>query len=224
MSILLEAKGLSFAYEKDDYLLKDVNLTLKSGEIIGIMGASGSGKTTLTYCLSGIIPHLYMGNISGTVELEGQVISQMRVPQISEKLGILFQNSQTQLFSTSLEDDIVFGPENLCWGWNEMDISLKDSLAVTKMEKFRLQNPKKLSGGESQLAALSAVLAVNPQVLIFDESMAWLDDAGIKVMLDCIKELSKKGKGIIIIDHDENRLNIATHKLKLEGGKLNEIG
>ncbi|MCL2677853.1 MAG: energy-coupling factor ABC transporter ATP-binding protein, partial [Clostridiales bacterium] len=179
MTALLAAEKLSFAYQDEFWLFKDVDFCLRAGEIVGLMGPSGCGKSTLGYCLSGVIPHIYQGNMRGKVFLEGKDISALKLAEIAQKLGLVFQDPDTQLFSATLEDDVVFGPENLCRSRPEMEASLRRSLAATNMTAHRLRNPKTLSGGQAQLAALSAVLALDPRILIFDEAMSHLDQKGV---------------------------------------------
>ena len=222
MRSLLETENLSFAYREGEWILKDVNLSLARGEIIGVMGLSGSGKSTLCYCLGGIIPHVYPGILSGQVFLEGTAVRDLKLFQIAQKLGILFQNAETQLFSSTLEEDVVFGPENLCWSWQEMDNSLQASLAVTGMTEFRFRHPKTLSGGQGQLAALSATLALNPMTLLFDEAMSQLDPKGVSAVQDCALGLSKQGRGLILVEHDPEHLRIANRLFVLEAGSLKE--
>ena len=219
---LLEAENLSFAYPGGDWIFKEVNLTLARGEILGIMGLSGSGKSTLCHCLSGIIPHVYPGHISGRVLLEGNPISGMKLAQIAQKLGILFQNAETQLFSSTLEEDVVFGPENLCWSWPELDQAITQSLNSTGMTAYRMRQPKTLSGGQGQLAALSAVLALNPQALLFDEAMSQLDPSGVAAVQDCALSLSRQGRGVLLVEHDPAHLKIANRLFVLEAGGLKE--
>ncbi|MCL1982203.1 MAG: energy-coupling factor ABC transporter ATP-binding protein [Clostridiales bacterium] len=220
MRVLLEARGLSFAYSGESYVFRDVGFILREGEIIGIMGESGSGKTTLLNCLSGIIPHVYGGKIEGKALLLGKEISKMRLPEIATKLGVLFQNPDTQLFSGTVEDDVVFGPENLCLPWQELDSSLKKALAAAGISEKRLSSPKSLSGGEAQLAALAASLSLDPAVLLFDEAMSHLDKFGVDVLQNCAVNLKKEGKGLVIVEHDAERLKIADRILRLEEGQL----
>ena len=220
MRVLLEAKGLSFAYDGQRQVLKNVNFTVREGEIVGIMGESGSGKTTLLYCLSGIIPHVYGGRLEGQVYLAGRDVSKMRLPEIAEDLGMLFQNPDTQLFSGTVEDDVAFGPENLLMPWLEIDRSLNRALAVAGMCEKRLANPKTLSGGEAQLAALAATLALDPAVLLFDEATSRLDKQGASALLAVSANLKKEGKAIVFACHDKDHLKIADRVLLLEDGQL----
>jgi len=220
MSALLEARNLSFAYSGQAELLKNIDFVLKKGEIVGITGESGSGKTTLLYCLAGIIPHIYGGELRGKVLLMGENISELKLPDIAVKLGVLFQNPDTQLFSAAVEDDIVFGPENVCRPWQDIDDNLKRSLEVTGMEEKRLENPKTLSGGEAQLSALASTLALDPEILLFDEVMSCLDKNGVKAVQACALGLKRTGKAIVMVGHEEEHLKIADRILYIDGGFL----
>lgn len=220
---LLEAEKLCFAYQDNHWILKDINFSLLAGEIVGIMGPSGSGKSTLCHCLCGVIPHIYPGRRQGRVLIGGADVNTMKLADIAQKIGVLFQDPDTQLFSSTLEEDVVFGPENLCWSWREMDNSLNDSLAATFMSEYRYRNPKTLSGGQGQLAALSAVLALNPPALIFDEAMSRLDEKGVGAVQDCAVNLKKQGCGVIMVEHDPEHLKIADRLFWLAEGFLQQI-
>jgi energy-coupling factor transporter ATP-binding protein EcfA2 len=216
MSVILEAKGLSFAYKGQKRLFSGVDFSLERGEIVGITGASGSGKTTLLYCFSGIIPHIYSGDMQGNVYLDGKDLSRMKLPEIAVRIGVLFQNPETQLFSEALVDDVVFGPENLCMTWQDMDDRLKNALDLTGMSEKKQRKPKSLSGGEAQLAALASVLALDPDILIFDEAASQLDERGAGFVYSCALKLKSEGKSVIIVEHDRKRLDIADRILLLE--------
>jgi len=220
MSLILEAKGLAFAYGGQNRLFTGIDFSLKRGEIVGITGDSGSGKTTLLYCLSGIIPHIYSGNLQGNVYLDGKDLSVMKLPEIAVRLGVLFQDPETQLFSEALVDDVAFGPENLNMPWQDIDDRVNYALGLTGMGEKGQRKPKSLSGGEARLAALSAALSLRPDVLLFDEAASGLSARGIEAVLACALKLRSEGRSLIMVEHDKELLKIADRVLLLEEGKL----
>jgi len=220
MSVLLEASCLSFAYPGQGEVLSEMDFTLAKGEIVGIMGDSGCGKTTFLNCLAGIIPHIYTGDLKGKVLIKGEDVSGVGLSDIARKLGVVFQNPVTQLFSGVVEEDVVFGPENLCLDWQEINDRLESSLSMAGIGEKRFLPPKSLSGGEAQRAALGAVLALCPEILLFDEAMSCLDKAGVESFLACALELKARGRGIVMVEHDACNLRICDRVLCIEGGKL----
>lgn len=222
MNILLEAKGIEFNYSSGEKLLNHIDITLHEGEIIGLMGESGCGKTTLLYILAGIIPKVYLGQMKGNVKLLGTDMEDLRLEKIAEVLGIIFQDPDTQMFSSMIEEDIAFGPENLCLPWDEIDYRIDCALESTSLEKYRFTSSQNLSGGQNQLAALGSVLSLNPKVLLFDESMSHLDEENCRLLKMHLEKLAKQGKGIIMVEHDEENLSIAHKMIRLEDGQLYE--
>ena len=223
MTCPVEIKNLCFRYDRDGAnILNGISLKAEKGEIIAVMGPSGSGKSTLCYCIMGIIPHIYGGEFKGEVLMFGKPVLNMRVPEIAIKAGIIFQDPDTQLFSPTVEDDIVFGPENLCLERREITRRINKSLEMVSMEKFRYSNPGHLSGGEKQLIAISSVLSLYPEVIIFDEAMSQLDKESKYRVKSIIKELKNNGKTIIVVEHEIRNLDIADRLFILEDGVLSE--
>ncbi|MDY0236277.1 MAG: ABC transporter ATP-binding protein [Gudongella sp.] len=206
----IEVRNLSFKYkEGEPYILKNVNFSVKPGEILGISGKSGIGKSTLCKCICGIIPKLQKGTMTGEVFLFNENILDKQISEIVTKIGIVFQNPVTQLFSPTIEDELVFGPENLCISREEIDNRLQHTLKILDIEKFRYKNPNKLSGGEQQLIAIGAVLMMEPEIYIFDEILSFVDKEAKKRIINIIRELKKEKKTIIMVDHDIENMDIA---------------
>ncbi|MBT9150993.1 MAG: Energy-coupling factor transporter ATP-binding protein EcfA1 [candidate division WS2 bacterium] len=214
-------KDLSFKYEKNSKdILNKVNLSVHKGEILAIVGLSGIGKSTLCYCMSGIIPHVYKGMMEGEILIKGKPTLELTLPQIATHLGIVFQNPDTQLFSPTVEDEIAFGPENLCLERDEIGRRIDEMLSKVGMEKYRLSSPNNLSGGQKQLIALASVLSLNPEILIFDESMSQIDADGRIIVKEMMKKLKGEGKTIIMIEHEFENLDIADRVMLLKDGDL----
>jgi len=221
VTLPIVVKDLSFQYENDAiYILRHLNLSVAKGEIVAIVGLSGIGKSTLCYCLSGIIPHVYGGMMEGEVLLNGKSTRDLTLPEIATNLGIVFQNPDHQLFSFTVEDEIAFGPENLCVPRDEIARRIDEVLEKVGMKEFRYANPQQLSGGQRQLIALAAVLSLQPEILIFDEAMSQIDADGREKIKEMMLNLRADGKTIVIIEHDWENLQIADRVLVLKGGKL----
>ena len=221
MTLPIMVNDLSFRYQgSKKEILTGINITVNQGEILAIVGLSGSGKSTLCYCISGIIPHIYQGELSGEVLLKGSSTRSLSLPRIATQLGIVFQNPETQLFFPIVEDEVAFGPENLCLAREEIGQRLAQVLELTGMERQRYSNPQHLSGGQKQLIALSSVLSLRPDILVFDEVMAQLDPAGKELIKNMILNLKEQGKTVVMIDHDCDNLVIADKVKILKQGRL----
>ncbi|MFO7928201.1 MAG: ABC transporter ATP-binding protein [Candidatus Humimicrobiaceae bacterium] len=224
MTIPIEIKDLHFRYPKSGkYILNGIRLEVKRGRILAITGLSGSGKTTLCYCICGIIPHIYGGEVRGEVLLFGKPVKGMDLPVIATKVGIVFQEPDTQLFSPTVEDEVAFGPENLCLDRKEIGKRIKSCLELVGMKKKRYEHPEHLSGGEKQLVAIASVLALDPEILILDEAMSEIDYRGRTRIKETILRLRDWGKGIVVVEHDRENLDIADSTVELKGGGIFEL-
>ncbi|AOY76272.1 energy-coupling factor ABC transporter ATP-binding protein [Clostridium formicaceticum] len=217
----IEVKDLYYQYAgKEENILRGINLQIKKGEVVGIVGLSGNGKSTLCYCMCGIIPHVFKGKLKGEVLLFGKPVKDMDLASVATKVGIVFQDPDTQLFSPTIEDEVAFGPENLCLNREEIGERISEAIDVVGMEKYRYSNPHCLSGGQKQLIALASILSLKPEMLIFDEVMAQIDTEGRKLIKEKIVALKNAGKTILMIEHDFSNLDIADRTLVLKSGKL----
>lgn len=218
----LEIKDLYFSYGQRP-ILKGVDLGIDKGEIITVIGLSGCGKSTLCYCICGIIPHVIEGELSGEVLLHGEEAKDRRLPELSLKVGIVFQNPETQLFSPTVEDEIAFGPENLCLSRQEISKRIDDSLSIVGMQDHRARHPHKLSGGEKQLIAIASVIAMQPDILIFDESLSQIDKQGSIRIKKVIRDLRDMGKSIMMVEHDLKNLDMADNVYLLDSGRVEPV-
>ncbi|MDI9476767.1 MAG: energy-coupling factor ABC transporter ATP-binding protein [Natronincolaceae bacterium] len=220
----IEVNDLYYKYEGNlREILNGVNLKVVEGEAVAIVGLSGCGKSTLLYNICGIIPHIYKGEARGQVKIWGKNILDMKLPEIATKVGIVFQDPDTQLFSPTVENEIAFGPENLCVAREEIGLRIERVLKIVNMEKYRLENPNSLSGGQKQLIAIASVLAMETEILLFDEILSQIDHEGKIKIREVIKELKGEGKTIVLIEHDLDNLQIADRVLQLKDGKLEEF-
>jgi energy-coupling factor transport system ATP-binding protein len=203
-------------------VLDGVNLALKKGEVLALAGLSGCGKSTLCYCICGIFPKLVKGRIKGYIRIFSEDINDMTTAERAKMLGIVFQEPDNQLFSPTIEDEVAFGPENLCIPREETEERITEALASVGMSRYRYDNPANLSGGQKQLIALASVLSMRPEILIFDEAMSQLDTKGRTLIKEQIIRLKNEGKSVLMVEHDFENMSVADRILVLRGGKIHE--
>ncbi len=220
--IALEAKNIHFTYEKKE-ILTNANIRISEGECVAVTGPSGSGKSTLCYILSGIIPRSIDGMLKGSVKLFGDEIKTLSLAETVKRVGIVFQNPDAQLFSPTVEDEIAFGPENLCVPRQEIESRIVKALGIVDMLEYRHFNPLHLSGGQKQLIAIAASLALEPKALIFDEALSQLDNNSTKLVKSVINKLKGRGIAILMVEHNRENLDIADRIYRLSNGILEEV-
>lgn len=222
--IFLEGKDLYFRYnEKDPPVIDGVNITLEKGKVIGIVGLSGSGKTTLIQILNGLIPKRIQGSFDGSVILKGKDFNGIELQNISREIGTVYQDPDTQIIFSRVEDELAFGPENLCIEKEEILKKIEEALKLLNIEHLRYRNPNKLSGGEKQLVVIASILTLDVDILILDESMSQIDERGKKLIKKGIESMKSAGKAIIMVEHDIENLSIADEIFLLKDGKLKKF-
>ena len=186
--------------------LHDVNIKIEQGEMIGLIGHTGSGKSTLIQHLNGLLKPT-----SGAVFYDGKDIndSDFSKKKLRSKVGLVFQYPEYQLFASTVEADVAFGPQNMKLSKEEIDERTREAIASVGLDFDEVsgKSPFELSGGEKRRVALAGVLAMRPSVLVLDEPTAGLDPRGKKEILDLVVELRKNhGKTIVMISHDMNEV------------------
>lgn len=216
---LIEFENVSFRYSgASRIILDEINLSIEEGEFVAIFG---EGKSTLLMCICGAIPHLLPGKFSGSVRVDGLDTKQAKIAEISRKVGTVLQDPENQLFNLTVEGDVVFGMENLQVPREEMDARLSESLRTVRMADFRYRMSHELSGGQKQRAAIAAVLAMQPSILLMDEPTRELDPLGTEEVFEVLGRLKKQGKTIVIIENDPEHLApLADKMVLLRDGKL----
>ncbi len=212
---LLELKDVSFKYvnrNKDDSLdsskaqdstfaLKDVSLSIESGEFVGIIGPSGSGKTTLASLFSGAIPHHYSGELSGSVKIAGQDTKNLALTNIACLIGSVIQDIDAQMVAANVEDEILFGLENFGVAHNEIPNRIDEALQIVGISDLRNRDLDTLSGGQKQKVAIAAILALKPKVMVLDEPTCALDPVSSKMIFSILKDLNKNfGITVVVIE------------------------
>ena len=201
MSKVLELKNLSYVYGTgtpfEKTAVNNLSLSIEKGEFIGIMGHTGSGKSTLVQMLNGL-----MKPTSGQVLLDGEDIwaNPKDIRKIRFKVGMVFQYPEYQLFEETVAKDIAFGPTNMGKSGAELEKAVNDAARFTGLKDELLEkSPFDLSGGEMRRAAISGVIAMNPEVLVLDEPTAGLDPMGRDVLLSQIVQYHKERKNTVIL-------------------------
>jgi energy-coupling factor transport system ATP-binding protein len=215
----IEVRNLSVSYG-GRVIMRNFSLAVEPGEAVLIRGPSGCGKSTLLNAVCGLIPGSISAEISGEVLLSGKNVRELSVIERAKEIGIVFQNPETQLFCDTVEDEIAFGLENLCYPKNEIADRIDEMLTLTNMEKYRFASPKELSGGQKQLVVLAAVLALNPKVLLLDEALSQLDDNGKQSLTERLLILRNEGHTLLMVDHDDDLRHIASRILNWEEEQL----
>jgi len=199
---MIEFKNFSFKYKKSNKnALSEVNLSISKGDFVGVIGNSGAGKSTFTYAISGVIPHHFEGDFYGEVNVKGLDTVDSSPSQLSLNVGSVFQDIDGQMVSSVVEDEILFGLENFGVPHNEIEQRVTDILKMVGIEDLRYRNISTLSGGQKQKVAISAVVALMPEILVLDEPTAELDPQSSLQIFNMLRMLNEKmGITIIVVE------------------------
>jgi energy-coupling factor transporter ATP-binding protein EcfA2 len=199
---MISVEDLSFQYSTGkSRVLRNINLVVPQGAYVALVGPSGSGKSTLCFTMNGIIPHSIAGILSGSVVVDSLNTREHHVYELAEKVGIVLQNPESQLFAMSVEEELAFGPENLGLPREEISARIEDALSIIGIAD-RERFPFSLSGGEKQKLAIASILTMNPSHLVLDEPTSQLDPRGRKSVYDVLNGLHSHGMSIILIEHN----------------------
>lgn len=201
---MIELKNVSFKYElQEEKTIKNLDLYVKQGEFVGIIGKNGSGKTTLCNIIRGIIPDFVQGEIKGDIIIDNKNINDIERGEMAELVGFVFQNPFSQIsgIKKTVFEEIAYGLENLGVPREEIRQRVTDVIKLLKIEDLQDKNPNELSGGQSQRVAIASIIVMNPKVLIFDEPTSQLDPLGTEEIFDILKLLKSQNKTIILVEH-----------------------
>lgn len=211
----IEIKNLSFSYRKDTPVLKNINLKINKGEWISVLGHNGSGKSTLARLIMGLLK----AN-SGDIIVDGITLDEETVYKVREKIGIVFQNPDNQFVGVTVEDDIAFGMENLQFEREDMLSKITEYATKVNMLEYLKKAPHTLSGGQKQRVAIAGILAMNTDIIIFDEATSMLDPKGRDSIMEYIKELNSDGVTVITITHDMKEAVLSDKIVVLKDGEI----
>lgn len=216
----VSVRDLTFSYDGETDVLKGISFDIPQGSYTAVIGHNGSGKSTLAKFLIGLLAAK-----SGTIRILGQELNEETVYDIRNRTGIVFQNPDNQFIGSTVADDIAFGLENRCIPQNEMQGLIETAAAQVGMTKFLESEPTKLSGGQKQRVAIAGILAVAPDIIIFDESTSMLDPRGKKAINEEIRRLhEERDITILSITHDMEEVAQSDNVLVLRDGTIAMTG
>ncbi|MBQ2612384.1 MAG: ATP-binding cassette domain-containing protein [Methanobrevibacter sp.] len=206
----LSVKNLSYTYPDGTRALKNVNMEIFKGEKVAIMGPNGAGKSTLFSHFNGLTEPT-----SGYLELDGKKMEydKKTLLEIRQKVGIVFQDPNDQLFAPTVKEDVAFGPMNLGLDYEEVEKRVNEALELVGMKKFKDKTPHHLSGGQQKRVAIAGIIAMRPEIMILDEPTAGLDPQGVNQVLTILNNLNKDGMSIVISSHDIEMVNGFAEKI-----------
>ncbi|MFX0081332.1 MAG: energy-coupling factor ABC transporter ATP-binding protein [Candidatus Hodarchaeota archaeon] len=213
---LIIIENVEYTYPNGTIALKDINLNVYKGELLGIMGKNGAGKTTLIRTLNGLIRPT-----SGNIYINNKNIGSKSIAELSKKVGLIFQNPSHQLFANTVEDEIEFSLKNLNMNKEELELKTNEILKNFNLDKYRDRSPLNLSGGESKKLAIASIICRGPEILVFDEPTLGQDAREIESFIRLINNEKKQGKTIIIITHNiEFAYEFIPRTILMEGGEI----
>ncbi|MFM6895949.1 MAG: ABC transporter ATP-binding protein, partial [Microcystis panniformis] len=227
MEIIAQLEKVSYIYpESSNLVLKNISLAIHRGEFLGIIGPTGAGKTTLCLTLNGIVPQFYGGRFFGYATVAGLDTLTHPVSTLARYVGAVFEDPETQLLATSIENEIAFTLENLRLPREEIKARIPKVLAAVRLEGMEKKSPGELSGGQKQRLAIAAALAVQPALLILDEPTSQLDPVGSQEVFATIKELNRHlGVTIVMVSHAaEEMAEYADRLVLLRDGAIEAMG
>lgn len=220
---MIEINDFSFQYEgTDEPVLQNINITIEDGDFLGIIGPSGAGKSTLTYAINGIIPHYYKGDFYGSVLIDGKDTIETSLTDLSKLIGSICQDIDSQMVSSVVEDEILYGLENFGVSKEEIEERIVSALDEVGISSLRNRNISSLSGGQKQKVAIAAIIALKPKILLLDEPTGELDPQSSRQVFLLLKKLSEKyGITVVIVEQKIMLLcEFAKHISVIDGGKV----
>jgi len=201
---IINFENVFFTYPKKP-ALEGINLSVMEGEFLAVMGENGAGKTTLCKLINGIVPHFSGGQMRGTVTVDGINTRETSVSRLAYKVGIVLDDPDAQVFSSTVFNEVAFGPENICLPPQEIEQRVSYALAAVGLCGFEDRIPATLSGGEKQRLSIAAALAMKGKILVLDEPLCHLDPQGEKDFMSVLSEIKKQNNiTIVMVSHNSD--------------------
>ena len=243
METIINVDDVSFSYgTQTEQALSHVSLSVNKGDFIGIIGPSGAGKSTLAACLSGAVPHHYTGTFFGSVKVDGRDTCEVSLTDVSQIVGSVLQDIDTQMVASVVEDEMLFGLENFGVPHDQIEQRVSETLKTVGISDLRDREIATLSGGQKQKVAIAAILAMRPRVLVLDEPTAALDPASSTLVFETLREanralgitivvveqkvalLSEYCNRVLVFNHGEIALQGEPHEVFAHADELRAIG
>lgn len=202
MNSIVRLDDVSFSYGASETLaLKHISLDIEQGEFVGIIGPSGAGKSTLAACLSGAVPHHFAGKLYGAVHVDGHDTCEISLTDISQVVGSVLQDIDSQMVASVVEDEMLFGLENFGVPHDQIEARIAATLETVGIADLREREIATLSGGQKQKVAIAAILALAPKVIVLDEPTAALDPASSTLVFDTLAQIQREhGITVVVIE------------------------
>ncbi|CAM4294464.1 energy-coupling factor transporter ATPase [Streptococcus penaeicida] len=218
MSNIIAVRNIKFKYQEnqESYTLDDVSFHVKQGEWLSIIGHNGSGKSTTVRLLNGLL-----APESGTIHIDGDLLTENNVWDIRQKIGMVFQNPDNQFVGATVEDDVAFGLENKGVSHQEMVERVDQALQLVGMSEFKTREPARLSGGQKQRVAIAGAIAMRPMIIVLDESTSMLDPKGRLELIKTIKAIREDYQlTVVSITHDLDEVALSDRVLVMKNGQV----
>lgn len=219
----IELKNLTFSYEGyDSKVLENVCFSVEYGEVSLLSGFSGEGKSTVLSLLSGIIPNITYGEVSGEVLINGENILGQKMNEVCRKVGVVLQNAESQIIQQIVEDEIAFGCENFAFPYDKIKECIDN--ACSKMQLEPQWKTRTLSGGQKQRLITAATLATEQKILVLDEPLANLDKEGTALLMNTLRDLAHSGYAVLVVEHRLDMvMSFVDTVWSISGGKINRV-
>ena len=195
--VILQVRDLQYAYSDEKMALKGVDLDIRQGERIAVMGSNGAGKSTFFLNINGVLQSEH-----GEIFYRGQKMTKKTMNGLRKNVGIVFQDADSQIIASTVQSEVSFGPMNLKLSRNDVRDRVDEALSYMNLTDFRHRPPHYLSGGEKKRVSIADIIAMHPEIIIFDEPTAALDPVNADMLEEVLEKMAQEGKTIMISTHD----------------------
>lgn len=226
MSAAVAIENLEWKYEHTkEFALRGINLEIPENSVLGIVGPNEQGKTTLVSAISGLIPHSFNGVYRGSVKVFGEEVRDAEAVHLASLVGLVFSDPEAQFTAMTVEEELVFGMENLGFDYAQIEERLQWATEITLVSDLLDKSPYDVSGGQKQRVAIACVLAMNPRIIILDEPTSMIDPLGKQFIFDILRNLKEASQHtLIVVEHNIEQLApLADQLLLIHEGQIAKL-